>query len=198
MNRINRIAFAVAVVIPAFTIATASAQTTTPQQTQQVDLNAILQSLGGLGGLGGLIGNGTGTTGGTTTGGTTTGGTTTGGTTTGGATGTSTSAPSIVGNQFTTTSGGALQARSPGLFIKQAIGVQNGTVELSGEGEAVEPNFFRDTAQGVFDEILKSINDIITAINTGLGVITGLPGSGGTPTIINPATTGTGTTTPIS
>lgn len=193
MNRFAKIAFIVAFGVIALSTATTSAQTTT---NQQVDLNAILQSLGGIGGLSGLIGNGT--TGGTTTGGTTTGGTTTGGTTTDGSTGTTTGAPSIVGNQFTTTSGGALQDRAPGLFIQQAIGVQNGTVELSGNGPAVEPNFFRDTAQGVFDEILKSINDIITAINTGLGAITGLPGSGGTPTIINPATTGTGTTTPIS
>lgn len=192
MSRYTKIVFAVAVMCVAFMSATASAQTTQP--TQGVDLNAIIQSLGGLGGLSDLFGNGTGTT----TGGTTTGGTTTGGTTTGGGTGTTTGAPAIVGNQFTTTSGSALQARSPGLFIQQAIGVQNGTVELSGEGEAVEPNFFRDTAQGVFDEILNSINEIITAINAGLGAITGLPGSGGTPTIINPATTGTGTTTPIS
>lgn len=191
MNRFAKIAFVVAFGVTALSTATASAQTTT---NQQIDLNAILQSLGGLGNLGDLIGNGTGTT----TGGTTTGGTTTGGTTTDGSTGTTTGAPSIVGNQFTTTSGGALQDRAPGLFIQQAIGVQNGSVELSGNGPAVEPNFFRDTAQGVFDEILNSINDIITAINAGLGAITGLPGSGGTPTIINPATTGTGTTTPIS
>ncbi|MEK6644216.1 MAG: hypothetical protein AABZ08_09920 [Planctomycetota bacterium] len=172
----------------------AIAQTTTTQ-TQQIDINAILQSLGGLGalsGLGGLTGT---TTGGTTTGGTTTGGTTTGGTTTG----TSTTAPGIIGNQFTTTSGGALGARRPGLFIQQAIALQNGTVELAGTGPVVEPNFFRDTAQAISEEVLAVINDLINTVNTGLGVLSGIgTGTGGTPTIINPATTGTGTTTPIS
>ena len=182
----------------------AEAQTATTTNQQQVNLNQVLQALnglGGLGGLGGLIGGGstTGTNTGTTTGGTTTGGTTTGGSTTGGTTGGTEQAPSIVQNQFTTTSTGALHQRAPGLFIRQAIALQNGDLELSGTPAPVEPNFLRDTANQVALAIIDSFQNILDTLNTAIGALGGLSTTGGTgtSTISNPTTTGAGTTTPI-
>jgi len=181
--------------------------TTTPTTTQpQVNLNQILQALGGLNGLGGLIGQTTGgtTTGGTTTGGTTTGGTTTGGTTTGGTTGGQAQVPFIIQDQFTTTKGASLSARSPGLWVKQAMGMQDGSVTVSA-AQATEPfngNFFKDTGEKITLAIIQYFQTLLTTANAAIGASTGLTGSTGTTTTTGTstsgsATSGAGTTTTV-
>lgn len=160
-----------------------------PQQTG--DLTQLLQTFGGLGGLQNLLGGTTGTTTTNTTG-------TTNQVTTTQPVGDS--QPTIVSNQFTTTSSGALNERAPGLMVKRSIAVQTGEVEIPGE-VTEEVSFFRDTFNKVLDQTLGTISDALTAINTLLGTAAGggVNGGGSTiGTIPNAATTGQGTSTPIS
>ena len=107
--------------------------------------------------------------------------------------------PTIVGNQFTTTTGGALNARRPGLMIQRSFAIQSGS-EMPDGNYVDEPNF----AQSVFNEIglnmIESISGLIQSLNL-LGSVGdifnpgGGTGGGGFP---GAATTGGGTTTPIS
>lgn len=199
LNRIGlRLAIAFTIAICLGVSASSLAQTTTPTTpttttpTTTPDLNQLIDQFGGFFGLG--------DTGGITTTPPTTGDTpdtpTDPGTGDGMGTGPQ---PTIVSNQFTTTSGGALNARRPGLMVQYAISVQNGTTMP--EGNYVdEPNFF----QSVFDEIglnmIESISGLIQSLNL-LGSVGDIfnPG-GGTGGVGFPgaATTGGGTTTPIS
>lgn len=158
--------------------------------TQPADVSQLLQSLGGLGGLQSLLGGTTGTTTTDTT------GTTNQVTTTQPA---GDSQPTIVSNQFTTTSSGALNERAPGLMVKRAIGVQTGDVEIPGE-VTEEVSFFRDTFNKVLDKTLGTISDALTAINTLLATAAGGGVNGGSTigTIPNAATTGQGISTPIN
>jgi len=165
----------------------------------QLDLNAILQALGGLGNFGGF---GAGTTGGTTTGGTTTSDTTTAGTGGGSSGGTVNAAPSIVEDQFTTTSTGSIRQRSPGQYVRQAIAMQNGEIDLPGNGPAEEQNFYRDTAQQVILAVIDLFSTTISGLNAlfSLNAIDLTPDGttgGSTATIMNPTTTGAGTTTQL-
>lgn len=184
----NGLLTAVALVVILCATRPASAQVL-PQQTG--DLTQLLQTFGGLGGLQNLLGGTTGTTGTTGTG-------TTGQVTTTQPVGDS--QPTIVSNQFTTTSSGALNERAPGLMVKRAIGVQTGDVEIPGE-VTEEVSFFRDTFNKVLDQTLGTISDALTAINTLLGTAVGGGvgnGSGTVGRIPNAATTGQGTSTPIN
>jgi hypothetical protein len=189
-----------------FTGGPAIAQTTdgtTPTTTQQqFDINQLLQALGGLNGLGGLIGQSGGTTNGdTTTDGTTpTNGTPTNGTTT---PGTTERVPFIIEDQFTTTRGAAVGARSPGLWVRQAIAVQDGSVTISA-ASADEPfggNFIADTTQQITLAIIDVWQNVLDTVNTAIAVLSGssLTNSGSSSGNSNSdsATTGAGTTTPV-
>lgn len=163
---------------------------TTPTTTAQPDLNQLLQQFGPLLGLTG---------------------TTTGITTQSDGTGTTTQPatpptaeeggpqPTIVGNQFTTTTGGALLARRPGLMTQRAMAVQSGAVELQGNF-VDEPSWFIETRNDITDILFDTANGIVSALNALFAFDNPLtPGgsTGGTTTIPNAATSGGGTTTPI-
>lgn len=182
----------------------AFAQTTTNPTATQPNINQILQALQGIGGLGALGGLG-GLTGQTTTNGITTGGTTPGGTTpstTGGQ-----RTPSIVSNQFTANSAGALSQRRPGLMLQQSIALQNGQLTLPGTPGPTLPfngNFLQDTLDKVGLAIIGVFRNLLNTANTALGAASGLSSLTGTTTstsststISNPSTTGAGTTTSI-
>lgn len=171
-----------------------SAQTTDTTSTTTPDLNQLLQQFGGLFGLGG-------TTGITTTPSTTTGTTTdtTTGTTTGTETGTGPQ-PTIIGNQFTTTTGGALGLRRPGLMIQHSFAVQNGTEMIPGDFVDT-PSFARATVDEIALNFLDTISSLIQSLNL-LGSAGDIFNPGGSPGgsggFTGAATTGGGTTTPIS
>jgi hypothetical protein len=171
-----------------------SAQTT--DTTTTPDLNQLLQQFGGLFGLGG-------TTGITTTPSTTD---TTTGTTTDTTTGTDTGTgmgtgpqPTIIGNRFTTTTGGALGLRRPGLMIQHSFAVQNGTETIPGDFVDT-PSFARATVDEIALNFLDTISSLIQSLNLlgSAGDIFNPGGSGGGVGFTGAATTGGGTTTPIS
>ncbi|MFQ5424229.1 MAG: hypothetical protein ACE5F9_09650 [Phycisphaerae bacterium] len=106
-------------------------------------------------------------------------------------------------NQFTTTTGGALQARRPGLFVQQGIAeVQGQSTFLTGDIPD-QNRFFHDTAVLVFQNILDSILRFMSNLNlaSSLGNLGSLFGTtGGTTglsTIPNSTTTGPGTSVQI-
>ena len=179
----------------------ASTGTTTPTNaTGTLDLNQILQALGGLGGISQLTGNGGISTNGITTG-TTTPTTSQPSTGTGG-----TRVPAVITNQFTTVTGAALQTRRPGNFVQQGIAMHEGKITLPGTGEVETPGFLLDTAQKISEAIIQQLQGALTAVNTGISALSGAnftstgttTTSPTTPTTItNPATTGAGTSTPI-
>jgi hypothetical protein len=182
-----------AVCLASAAVITAQTTPTTPTTGgQNLDVNAILQALG----LGGnLLDTGTGTGTGT--------GTDTGtGTPTTQPSGPTETPPSIVENQFTTTGSAALQARAPGLFIQHARAVQDGSVTLTGDA-VDDPGFAETLTTDISNVVLNTWSGIFSSINTFLGALGGFGGvdSGGTGTtgtIPNAATSGQGTTTPIS
>lgn len=110
----------------------------------------------------------------------------------------------IITNQFSTTTGGALQARRPGLFIQQGVGVQQGTLDFFDGGVVDTDSFFRETVMLVFQGFMDSITSFLSTINlaadlgglfgggTGTGTGTATPG-----TLTNGTTTGQGTMTPV-
>lgn len=108
----------------------------------------------------------------------------------------------IVENQFTTTSGGALQARAPGIYTQQAIAVQEGDLVLDGSGIPDQPSFPRQ----LFDDLLLQFIDILISIVDGLNLVAGgnplTGGTGGLGGLLdgilsNPLTTNSGGSTPI-
>ncbi len=111
----------------------------------------------------------------------------------------------VITNQFTTTTGGALQARRPGVTIQQGIGVQQGSVDFFDGGLMPEDGFLQETMFIIMQSIFDSIMGILDTINLaaglgGLADIFGLDGGGGTTqmtTVGNPTTTGQGTMTPV-
>jgi hypothetical protein len=187
-TRALRFVVFMAVAAAIFGAAATSASAQIIQQQGATDLNQLLQTFGGLGGLQGLLG-GTGTT-----------------TTTTDTTGTTTTTtqpsdggfqPTIVSNQFTTTSSGALNERRPGLMIQHAIAMQNGEAPPSGEVPD-DTSFFRDTFNKVLDKTLTTISDALTAFDALLGLATGSgDGSGLIFPIPNAATSGQGQTNTI-
>ena len=110
--------------------------------------------------------------------------------------------PTIVENQFTTTSTEALQARAPGGWIQAAQGLQTGTTEFSGGNGETEQGFFGETFDLMLDAVFDNINLILTGVDAFVSSLSGNPGvnpgGGGTvPGLTNAATTGQGTQTPI-
>ncbi len=167
----------------------AAAQTT---DTGSVDVNQLLEQFGPLLGLNDVTSgitttpDGTGTT------------TTQPAPTPGDGTGPQ---PTIVENQFTTTSGGALQARAPGLMVQRALAVQTGEVTLEGNATS-EPGWVGQTLEDIGMAVIETISGIVTSIS-GLFDFSDIfdpgsgGGSGGGNQLPNGATTGGGTTTPI-
>lgn len=161
-----------------------------PSTGNGTDIATLLQQFGA------LFGSGTGTT--------TTTDTTTGTTTT-----TQPSAGSgrqpIVEDQFTTTSGGSLQVRRPGIWIQNAMAVQAGESEfLTGDVPAEPDNFFKSTADTIFMNLIDLFTNILSGLNVFASASSGLPaiggtttGTGGTTSIPNGTTSGAGTSVPI-
>jgi len=104
----------------------------------------------------------------------------------------------IVENQFTTTTGGALQARAPGNYIQQAVAVQEGELIIPGEVPDDTP-WVRETFDLLF---LQFVDIIIQLVETVTGFVGGNPlagllGSSGDSLgglLSNPLTGGTGST----
>lgn len=192
MRKLSKLIPAIAV-IALIMSSVVTAQTTTTT-TGQPDINQLLQQFGPLLGLGGTTTGVTPTT--TPTDGTTTPPTTTpptGGDGTG-------PQPTIVTNQFTTTTGGALGARRPGLMIQRAIAVQSGSVVPSGNYTS-EPGWVGQTIEDIGLTVVDTFSGLIDAFGALLGIgdifDPGNGGTGGGNTLPNAATTGGGTTTPI-
>jgi hypothetical protein len=149
-----------------------TATTTQTQQTQTPSLNQLLQTV--------LQPTQTGTT---------TTGTPTTGTTGQEQEGPGTTAPTgtrqtVVTNQFTSATGAGIQQRRPGLWVEQGIAEHEGTLEIPGDVPAEEPNFFRQTFDQMFQNVLGLFSNILTAVD---GLVTSLgsssSGGGGTSTI---------------
>ena len=112
--------------------------------------------------------------------------------------------PNVITNQFSTTTGGALNARRPGLIIQQGIAAQQGSLPIVGGPPMPEP-FLQETLfiimQSMFDSILAILDTINLAAGLGgLASLFGLDDGGGTmqmTTVPNPTTTGQGTMTPV-
>lgn len=108
-----------------------------------------------------------------------------------------------IGNQFTTTTGGALQARRPGLQVQQGIAETTGSSQFL-VGDATHPDDFVTTQ---IKSLILQIFDTISQIFSGLNVLAGgnplsglLGGSGGTSglgSLFGNLTSGTGSV-PIS
>lgn len=188
------VALTMSSVVTAQTTTTPPTTTTTTTTTGQPDINQLLQQFGPLLGLGGTTTGITPTT--TPTDGTTTTDDTTP-PTDGDGTGPQ---PTIVTNQFTTTSGGALGARRPGLMIQRAIAVQSGSVELPGNYTS-EPGWVGQTIEDIGLTVIDTFSGLIDAFGALLGIGDIFDpdngGTGGGNTLPNAATTGGGTTTPI-
>ena len=103
----------------------------------------------------------------------------------------------IVQNQFTTTSGGALQLRRPGLYIQQGFAVQNGQGSFPGAPEE-EPSWVRQTTDTIALDFINVFTDLFGALNAIIGSINPSSGSAAFVPISNAATTGQGTSVPIS
>lgn len=119
-------------------------------------------------------------------------------------TGAGTGRQPTISDQFTTVSSGALQSRRPGIFVQQAIAVNNGGGEFLDGAPIDQPRSFlgqvwHDMLLGIID----MINNFLTAINpnsslTDLLRSTGLPDLTGTNNpLSNPLTSGSGGSTTI-
>jgi hypothetical protein len=105
----------------------------------------------------------------------------------------------IITNQFTSATGGAIASRRPGLWVEQSIAVHQGDTSFFTGVPAEQPNFFKSTFDQIFAQLTTVTQGLLDAINTFVqntfkpGGSTG--GGGGTP--FTPATTGQGTQNPI-
>lgn len=113
----------------------------------------------------------------------------------------------IVSNQFTTTSGSALQARAPGSYTQQAIAIQQGTLfPFDGNVPDTTP-WVRQTFDMLFlqfVDIITNLVDTISGFVTGSNALSGLLGNGNSglgglgSVLSNPLTSGGGTSTPLN
>ncbi len=93
-----------------------------------------------------------------------------------------------VDNQFTTTSGGALQQRRPGLYVRQGIAVHDGDTSFFTGVPEEQPNFFRDTFDLLLeDAFFTPIQDFLEAFNFFIQSLSGSSGGSGGITFIPPA-----------
>ena len=107
----------------------------------------------------------------------------------------------IVTNQFSTTTSGALHERAPGLYIQQAIAVNQGTASFWDGGPEPEISFFRETFEEMFQMFIDEFSNILTSLDLFISMLSGLPSGSTSPDtfipISNAATTGQGTTVQI-
>ncbi len=82
---------------------------------------------------------------------------------------TTTRPPFIIQNQFNTTSGGSLQLRSPGLMVQAGIAEATGQVVVEGNAVQPVPNFFVDTFEMLFMQLLEEITAFIQSLSTLIG-----------------------------
>lgn len=112
----------------------------------------------------------------------------------------------IVENQFTTTSGGALQARAPGNYTRQAISIQEGTFDPFDGNIPDDTPWVRDTFNVLFLQFVGIIQDLVDSLNLLAGgnslggLLNGLGGNGGllSGVLSNPLTTNPGGSSPIN
>jgi hypothetical protein len=90
----------------------------------------------------------------------------------------STTRQPIVSNQFTTTTGSALQARRPGIYVQNGIAVQEGELTIPGDATPTPHNFYRDTFDQLVSAFLDSFQSFLETLN--LGTIVG-PAAAKTP-----------------
>ncbi|MFQ5429557.1 MAG: hypothetical protein ACE5E1_04525 [Phycisphaerae bacterium] len=117
---------------------------------------------------------------------------------------------SIITDQFTTVTSGALQARSPGTFVQQGVAMTTGNLDLIDGNVVDQPSFIRDTIDQIitqifdmFAQLLQGLNALIPGASGLPGLPGGLPSAGGAtgggtvPTLNNPLTSGGGGSVPI-
>ncbi|MBX3394691.1 MAG: hypothetical protein KF841_04945 [Phycisphaerae bacterium] len=111
----------------------------------------------------------------------------------------------IVTNQFTTTSGSALQARAPGLYTRQAISIQAGTLDPFDGNIPDDTPWVRQTFDMLFLQFVDIIKGLVDSLNLLVGpgnalggIFNGGLGGGLSNAISNPLTSGAGTSTPIN
>lgn len=109
--------------------------------------------------------------------------------------------PTVIENQFNTTSSAALQARAPGTWIQNAQAVQSGETDFFTGGVDTSDGFIKTTIDTILLDILDTISTVLTGLDlltgSGLPDLGGTPGTGGLTTIPNSTTTGAGTSTPV-
>lgn len=102
----------------------------------------------------------------------------------------------IVGNQFSTTTNGALQERRPGTYVQQGTAVQQGSADfIVGDAMPAEPGFYRETFELLALQVIDIISQLLQSLNllTGANPLSGLTdGLGLTGNITNPLTNGGG------
>lgn len=71
----------------------------------------------------------------------------------------------IVTNQFTTTSGGALQQRRPGIWVQNGMAVQAGTLTIPGDAQPEPRSWYLDTLEQIFQAILDELTAFLQTLN---------------------------------
>lgn len=102
-----------------------------------------------------------------------------------------------IDNQFSATSGAALQARRPGLQVQQGIAATNGNSEFLVGDATSPPNWVDDTIKQIILQIFDSISQILSGLNLAVGgnPLSGLlggSGTGGLGSLFGNLTSGTG------
>ncbi|MCA9255837.1 MAG: hypothetical protein KDA33_09375 [Phycisphaerales bacterium] len=99
---------------------------------------------------------------------------------------TSTEAPSgrspVITDQFSSTSGGALQSRAPGLQVQQGIAAASGSSTFLVGDDMDDADFLPDTISLIIQEIINQISQILSSLNLLVGgnPLSGLLGGSGT------------------
>lgn len=88
----------------------------------------------------------------------------------------------VITDQFSSTSGGALQARRPGLQVQQGIATTNGTSEFLVGDATSPPDFVDETISLMIQEFFNQISQILSGLNLLVGgnPLSGLFGGSGT------------------
>ncbi|MCB9856714.1 MAG: hypothetical protein H6818_13620 [Phycisphaerales bacterium] len=88
----------------------------------------------------------------------------------------------VISDQFSSTSGSALQARAPGIQVQQGIAAASGTSEFL-VGDATSPqDWLPETITLIIQEIFDQISQILSGLNLLVGgnPLSGLLGGSGT------------------
>ena len=103
----------------------------------------------------------------------------------------------IITNQFSAATGGAINARRPGLYVQQGIAVQQGDTDFfTGVPEQL-PSFFADTVDLILTDVLDLIQNVLTGLDLFIKSLIGSGSpAGGQPAFVpiqDAATSGQGT-----